>query len=157
MGNICRSPAAEAITKKILEESNLDQTIRCESAGTISYHEGNPADPRMILHGAKRGYKIDSISRALRQEDFECFDYIVTMDEDNYREVNKRLGTFKSSATIVKICNYARDHHHAEVPDPYYGGDKGFDEVLDLLEDACRGFIDQLTTHIHNIYVAKKI
>lgn len=155
MGNICRSPAAEAITEKFIAAKGLSDEVLCDSAGTISYHEGSLADPRMRALASTRGYEIRSISRPLVTEDFERFDYIVAMDEENYREIKTRQGSQPSTAKIVRICDFAKSHSDKEVPDPYYGGEKGFEKVIDLLEDACENFVDKIADEITQTTTAR--
>ncbi len=143
LGNICRSPAAEAICIFKLKEEGLLESFEIDSAGTGAWHAGNRADSRMRKAAIKRGIDIKSISRQITLEDFEKFDLILTMDDTNLKDVidlsNNLLTPFK--AEIKSIIQYANNTKFSEVPDPYYGGDKGFDEVLDLLENAIEGLI----------------
>ena len=87
MGNICRSPCAEAIMQSLVKQQGMEKEIDCDSAGTIDYHRGNPADSRMQKHASLRGYDLNSISRPFENNDFELFDWIITMDEDNYQQI----------------------------------------------------------------------
>jgi protein-tyrosine phosphatase len=135
MGNICRSPAAEGIFRQMVADAGLEERIEIDSAGTHSYHVGRPADERMRQAAASRGYQLDSIARRLVVEDFERFDLIITMDEDNYAlvmELHPGLG-----AQVVAMVDYCEVSDADEVPDPYYGGEAGFHAVIDILEDAC--------------------
>ena len=144
MGNICRSPSAEAVMNSIIEKEGLSDKIRCDSAGTISYHVGETADERMIRHASKRGYDLTSIARQVQHMDLEQFDYIIAMDDENLDNLLSldREGKYKNK--ISKMTDYSRNYDANEVPDPYYGGPQGFEYVLDLLEDACAGLLDHI-------------
>jgi protein-tyrosine phosphatase len=144
MGNICRSPSAEAVFRAIVEERGLQDTIQCDSAGTIGFHSGEQADHRMRAAAAKRGYSLESLARQVRREDFDRFDHIIAMDMDNLEGLRAIQGDGSSRAQVSLMCDYATRHDHREVPDPYYGGRQGFELVLDLLEDACAGLLDSL-------------
>ena len=144
MGNICRSPSAEAVFRAMVEEKGLQDSITCDSAGTIGFHAGQPADHRMRLAAEKRGYRLESISRQVRPEDFERFDHIIAMDLENIEGLRPFNRSGNGRARVSLMCDYAREHDLREVPDPYYGGKQGFELVLDLLEDACAGLLDEL-------------
>jgi len=141
MGNICRSPAAEGVFRKLVHDAGRVGEFDIDSAGTISYHAGDPADRRMRAASAQRGYRLDSIARRIRQEDFERFDLIVTMDDENFHAVSSMNPGGK--ARVVRMCDYASDREVREVPDPYYGGEAGFELVLDILEDACANLLKE--------------
>ncbi|MGA1205404.1 MAG: low molecular weight protein-tyrosine-phosphatase [Opitutales bacterium] len=145
MGNICRSPAAEAVFKEKVKSSGHSERIACDSAGTIGYHAGSPADSRMRAAGSRRGYHLDSISRQVRPEDLERFDHIIAMDHDNMENLRSMGNVSDGKARLSLMCDYARNHDDRVVPDPYYGGDRGFEHVMDLLEDACQGLLEELT------------
>lgn len=140
LGNICRSPMAQTVFEKIITEKGVDDEYIVDSAGLISYHEGNKADPRMRAHAEKRGYNITHRSRPVRESDFEEFDYIVAMDDQNIRELNKLARTNEHRNKILRMTDYLQNQQADYVPDPYYGGAEGFELVIDLLEDACEGF-----------------
>ena len=144
MGNICRSPSAEAVMNGIIKNNNLQDKIRCDSAGTIGHHAGEPADQRMKMHASRRGYDLTSISRQIRYDDLQTFDYIITMDSDNYEDVTALDSTGQYSGKIFMMTDYAKDHADKSVPDPYYGGSQGFELVIDLLEDSCEGLLNQI-------------
>lgn len=144
LGNICRSPAAEAIMQHKLKEAGLDQDIYCDSAGTSSHHQGEKADPRMREHGEKRGYKLMSRSRPLETHDFEEFDYIFVMDKSNYKNTLQLCPKEKFEAKVHMMCDFAENFEDKEVPDPYFGGPEGFEHVFNLLEDACTGALQKL-------------
>lgn len=149
MGNICRSPAAEGIMKQLVENENLGENIFVDSAGTIGYHAGEPADARMRKYAGKRGYELTSISRKFNPvTDFENFDYIITMDNDNYDDISflDRGGKFHHK--LFKMVDFNRNLKVSEVPDPYYSGTDGFELVLDILEDACEGLLQKVKNEI---------
>lgn len=144
MGNICRSPSAEAVMNGVIKNNNLQDRIKCDSAGTIGYHEGEPADKRMKMYASKRGYDLTSISRQIQYEDFLVFDYIITMDRENYEDVIALDFTGQYSDKISMMTDYANNNDTNSVPDPYYGGSQGFEMVLDLLEDSCDGLLNHI-------------
>ena len=144
MGNICRSPSAEAIFHAKVEAAGLSSEILCDSAGTIGYHSGNRADSRMRKSAARRGYSLESISRQVRPDDFDHFDHIIAMDRENLSDLERLQASHAGKAKLSMMCYYCRHHEESEVPDPYYGGDRGFEKVLDILEDACSGLLEQL-------------
>ena len=145
MGNICRSPAAEAIMKKLVDENNLANQIEVDSAGTIEYHEGERADSRMITSAGNRGYNVDSIARQFNpKKDFEQFDYIVTMDNDNFEDIKSLDYQNKFSNKIFRMADFFSNHSYNKIPDPYYSGKDGFELVLDLLEDSTKGLLKKV-------------
>ena len=148
LGNICRSPSAEAVMKKLVHDAGLDGRIKVDSAGIIGYHEGEKADPRMRSHAARRGYKLDSISRPVRTEDFFDFDLIIGMDNRNIDDLKRKAPDLESVEKIHQMTEYAQDKLYDYVPDPYYSGAEGFELVLDLLEDACAGLLKELVRPI---------
>ena len=141
-GNICRSPAAEGIFTHLVNQKKLQSEFIIDSAGLIGYHEGELPDSRMRQHAFERGYKLVSRSRPITMEDFDNFDLILAMDNDNML----RLRMIAPDCTKIKmITTYCTKHPGAnKVPDPYYGGAKGFEYVLDLLEDACENLLEQI-------------
>lgn len=144
MGNICRSPSGEAIMNKLIKKAGLENEIECDSAGTIAYHEGEPADARMKRHALKRGYRITSIARKFKIVDFEIHDYIIAMDNENYRDLLSMDVEKKYINKIFKMTNFSSDGKYSEVPDPYYSGPEGFELVLDIIEDACAGLLKRI-------------
>jgi protein-tyrosine phosphatase len=148
LGNICRSPGAEAIFKLILSEEHLSDKISCDSAGTIDVHAGEPADARMIERASKRGYKVDSIARKFNpKSDFDQFDLIIAMDDRIESDLQRLTRNSKDSGKIYRMTDFCSTSMYSGIPDPYYGGSSGFEVVLDLLEDACEGLLD----HIKNV------
>ncbi len=151
MGNICRSPAAEGIMKKMIEDKNLEGIIEIDSAGTIGYHEGEPADARMSRQAAKRGYKLTSLARRFNpKKDFDEFDYIITMDDNIYEDILSSDVKGKYHRKVHKISKFFVDHGYTEVPDPYYGGADGFELVLDLLEEGNRNLLEKIRKDIES-------
>ncbi|KAF3621402.1 putative serine/threonine-protein kinase KIPK-like [Capsicum annuum] len=152
LGNICRSPAAEGVFTDLVKKKGLDSKFKIDSAGTINYHEGNEADPRMRTAARKRGIAITSISRPIKPSDFRDFDLILVMDEQNKADVFKALEKWihkeplpaDAAEKVRLMCSYCKKHEETEVPDPYYGGAKGFEKVLDLLEDACESLLESI-------------
>ena len=151
MGNICRSPTAEAVFRARVEEAGLAQHIEIDSVGTHDYHIGNPPDTRTQNAARERGYDMSMLrGRQVETADFTRFDYVLAMDNANmailYRlcpkEQRDRLGLF---------LKYAQHHLQTEVPDPYYGGDDGFKRVLDMVEDGAAG----LLLHIKSQHLEK--
>ncbi|MCF8261690.1 MAG: low molecular weight phosphotyrosine protein phosphatase [Melioribacteraceae bacterium] len=144
MGNICRSPSAEAVMTKLISDKGLSDKIKCDSAGTIATHTGENADSRMMRHASKRGYDLTSIARQFKMDDFDKFDYIVVMDKYNYRDISAQSRNEKDQAKILLMTDYSGDNSLNEVPDPYYGGAAGFENVLDILEKSCNGLLAEV-------------
>ena len=140
MGNICRSPTAEGVMRKLLRDEGLDGEIELDSAGTGGWHAGAPPDTRATEAARRRGIALEGQARRVTRSDFNTFDLIVAMDRENLRE----LRTIAPPHTREKIRLLIGDR---DVPDPYYGGDRGFEEVLDLVEEACRALLDELREH----------
>ncbi|XP_027348238.1 uncharacterized protein LOC113859737 [Abrus precatorius] len=152
LGNICRSPAAEGVFTDLVNKRGLNSNFKIDSAGTINYHEGNEADPRMRAASKRRGIQITSISRPITPSDFVDFDLILAMDKKNRVDILEAFNRWKGRHTLpddahkkVKLmCSYCKKHDETEVPDPYYGGPQGFEKVLDLLEDACESLLENI-------------
>lgn len=150
LGNICRSPSAEAVMKKLVKDAGLEKSIYIDSAGIMGYHEGERADERMRGHAARRGYTLDSISRPVRMQDFYDFDLIVGMDDRNIDDLKRKAPDLESVAKIHQMTEYSRNKLYDYIPDPYYGGASGFELVLDLLEDACDGLLETISLNQDN-------
>jgi protein-tyrosine phosphatase len=143
LGNICRSPSAENIMVHLLAQRQITH-IQCDSAGTSSYHIGSPPDRRMAAAAAEQGITLQGRARQFHPQDFETFDWILAMDDDNYRAILRLDPEGHYRHKVRKICEFCRHHRDTEVPDPYYGGADGFRYVIDLLMDACAGFLEYL-------------
>ncbi len=147
LGNICRSPAAEAIFLHKLSEMKLLNEFHVDSAGTGGWHVGRLADSRMRQAASLRGISISSRARQICLNDFNNFDLILTMDNSNLQDVLElsKKASINFKANIQPLLEYSTNNDFAEVPDPYYGGNNGFDQVLDILNDAIDGLIQDIT------------
>lgn len=144
LGNICRSPTAEAVFKKHLSEAGMDQEISVDSCGTGAWHVGHSPDQRTIEAASNRGYDLSELrARKLVAEDFKRFDYILAMDTRNLADILKKSPS-DFSGKIQLFLDYAPQTNVIEVPDPYYGGEQGFERVLDLVEQASKGLVKAL-------------
>ena len=146
LGNICRSPAAEGVFKQKIQDRDLKNLFVVDSAGTGGWHVGNLADPRMIETALSRGIELTSRSRQIEEKDLYEFDHILVMDKDNLKAVKSLVKDNQNpiNSKINLILSYSKNFQLEDVPDPYYGGQHGFDKVLDLLDDAIDGLIDSL-------------
>lgn len=144
MGNICRSPSAEAVFKGFVKNKGLANQFEIDSAGTTAYHVGQRADRRMQSHAIKRGFDLTSISRLFTADtDFNHFDMIIGMDDDNMHDLKYLARNDSDLDKLYKMTDFSKNMKYTEVPDPYYGGEAGFELVLDLLEDACEGLLEK--------------
>lgn len=148
MGNICRSPTGEGVFQHYVEQAGYEDSIRVDSAGTIGYHAGGPADARMQAAAKKRGYSLDSTARQVTRADIEDFDLIVAMDIENLENLDYLAG---SRLPHVRMLGSFLDDSDdpvmgRSVPDPYYGGDAGFEEVLDMIESSCPAMLEHCLT-----------
>ncbi len=143
-GNICRSPLAQGVFEEVVRREGLEGEVEADSAGTHGYyHAGQPPDARAQRSAAKRGIDIGpQRARRLTLEDCEEFDYIVTMDEENYRTVGALCRA--SSVEVRPFLDYADGSPGSEVPDPYYGGPEGFELVMDLVAEASEGLLESI-------------
>lgn len=146
MGNICRSPAAEGVMLHLVDEAGLSDRILVDSAGILGYHEGELPDGRMRAHAMQRGYNLVSRSRPVRTSDFYDFDLVIGMDESNIEDLEERAPDLETQGKIHRMMEYSVRKSMNHVPDPYYGGDEGFELVLDLLEDACLGLLNTIVS-----------
>ena len=145
-GNICRSPAAECVMRHLIRENGDSDRVQCDSAGTMDLHAGHLPDKRMRATAAARGITINGAAREIRPEDFHSFDLIVAMDNENRMHIEKvRAKVENPAADVRQFCEFVESTDHTEVPDPYYGGQRGFDLVMDLLEDGCRNLLTTVT------------
>jgi protein-tyrosine phosphatase len=150
LGNICRSPSAEAVFRHKIEEMGLDNRIEIDSAGLLSFHEGEKADSRMRHHANRRGISLTSRSRPIVDSDFQEFDLIIGMDNSNMDELEKMAEQYGEEIVekLYKMTDFSIELDYDVVPDPYYGGEEGFELVLDLLDDACNGLIKYIRAQI---------
>lgn len=144
MGNICRSPTAEAVFRHRVAEAGLEERIYIDSAGTHDYHIGDPPDPRTQQAARQRGYDMSALrGRQVEIADFNHFDYVLAMDNANL-SILKRLRPQDAQSHLGLFLEYAGKHEAREVPDPYYGGKDGFERVLDMVEDAAEGLLQHI-------------
>jgi protein-tyrosine phosphatase len=144
MGNICRSPTAEAVFRHYVENAGLSEHIQIDSAGTHDYHIGDAPDLRTRRAAQQRGYEMSGLlGRQVGAEDFSRFDYVLAMDQSNLATL-RRLAPPDCKAAVQLFLEYARHHAEREVPDPYYGGADGFERVLDMVEDAAEGLLQHI-------------
>lgn len=143
-GNICRSPTAEAVARHAIDEAGLAAVITVDSAGTHGGHVGEPPDPRAQKAAGKRGYALSSLrARKLEAADFQEFDLLLAMDREHL-EIMRRSCPEVYRPKLQMFMHYARKHRREDVPDPYFGGDKGFEAVLDYCEDGVQGLLEEL-------------
>jgi protein-tyrosine phosphatase len=144
MGNICRSPTAEGVFRKLVEQSPLNGWIDIDSAGTTGAHAGQAPDPRAIEVASRRGYALESLrARQVTPSDFELYDYVIAMDDMNVRYL-KGVCPSRLAQRIEKLLDYGGEEDEFDVPDPYYGAMADFEHMLDLIEDGCRGLLEYL-------------
>ncbi len=149
LGNICRSPGAEAVFSKMAAERKSVIPLKIDSAGTGGWHEGELADERMREHAARRGYQLTHLARKFNRDvDFDSFDMVIGMDDENIRTLRSLARDDNDRKKIRKMTDFSRLYSYTTVPDPYYGGEDGFELVLDLLEDACLGLLDELSREV---------
>ena len=141
LGNICRSPTAEGVFRKLVEDAGLRDEFYIDSAGTGGWHVGDPPDRRMRAAAKKRGYQLDSVARQVEPGDFEKFDHIVAMDRSNYEDL-LAICPKEHQHKIVLLRDW--DQERGDVPDPYYGAADGFDLVIDIVERSCRKLLAHL-------------
>jgi protein-tyrosine phosphatase len=149
LGNICRSPTAEAVMARLVADAKLTDEIELDSAGTGAWHVGSPPDERATAAAAARGIEMHCAARQVRREDFEDFDLLIAMDAENHRNL-VALAPHRDAAAKVRMlrefdpATAGDGAANLDVPDPYYGGEDGFGRVLDLVEAACAGLLDEL-------------
>ena len=144
MGNICRSPTAEAVFRHYVENAGLSENILIDSAGTHDYHVGDPPDTRAQRSAQQRGYDMSKLrGRQVEVGDFRRFDYVLAMDRANLA-ILQRITPADSTTQPQLFLEYARHHREREVPDPYFGGTDGFEQVLDMVEDAAQGLLEDI-------------
>lgn len=146
MGNICRSPAGEGILQGLVKTRGLEKRVEVDSAGTIGYHAGERADGRMREAATARGYSLDSRARQFTRTDFDRFDLIVAMDHHNLADIHALDAEGEHRDKVRLLSDFLPDgtDFPRDVPDPYYGGPAGFEKVLDMVEAAAAGILDEL-------------
>ena len=150
MGNICRSPSAQGVFENLIARNGLSNQFKIDSAGTHAYHIGQKPDRRSQFFAKQR--KIDLSKQRARQvcqDDFAIFDYIIAMDDDNYQNL-QAICPAQYQGKVHKMMDFSTNTHYTVVPDPYYGGEQGFDLVLDLLENASVGLFDTIQKQYAN-------
>ena len=145
LGNICRSPAAEGIFQHLVDERGLTDQFVIDSAAIGPWHIGDLPDPRMRRCGACHGYHFNSMARQFSSDDFDRFDLIIGMDQENLRAIRAKARSKEDEQKIRLMADYLHHHpSHPTIPDPYYGSDRDFELVIDLLEDACEGLLKDI-------------
>jgi protein-tyrosine phosphatase len=151
LGNICRSPTAEGVFRKVVDDAGLAHAIEARSAGTHAYHVGEGADPRSTRAARRRGYDLSAHSaRRVLAGDFENFDYVLAMDRDNLRHLQAAAGELRrngggtGAAHVALFLEFAPTAKFEEVPDPYSRGEEGFELVLDMIESASEGLLEHI-------------
>ena len=148
MGNICRSPTAHSVLVHHLKSKDWGECVHVDSAGTHNYHPGRAPDARSQKHALKRGYDLSSLrARQIKEKDFDDFQLIVTMDWDNF-SLTQAMCPKKHLFKIRRFADFFKTYQEQSVPDPYYGGDQGFERVLDLLEDGTQGLLDHIGPYV---------
>jgi protein-tyrosine phosphatase len=144
MGNICRSPTAEGVFKRLVTDAGLDAEIESDSAGTHDYHIGDPPDGRSQAAAGRRGYDLSALrARQVALDDFAAFDYVLAMDATNLTAL-RRLCPSHYRERVKLFLEFAPEAGRRDVPDPHYGGAQGFEDVLDLVELAAQGLLDHI-------------
>ena len=144
LGNICRSPMAESVFNKISDRENTTNHFEIDSAGLIACHQGELPDNRMCYFADKREYTLKHRSRPFTRKDFDRYDMIIGMDDQNIDRLKELAMTLEENAKIHRLTDFCRFIEATNVPDPYYGGDKGFNYVIDIIEDACEGLYSKV-------------
>jgi protein-tyrosine phosphatase len=147
-GNICRSPTADGVFRQLVREAGLEAHVRVDSAGTHDYHAGEAPDERAQHHAMQRGYDLSRLrARQVARDDFEQFDLLLAMDRGHLR-ILRSLAPPEHRHKLRLFMEFASVGQLDEVPDPYFGGSRGFEEVLDMVEDAARGLLAELRARI---------
>lgn len=144
LGNICRSPTAEAVFKHQIKQRKLEAHFHVDSAGTSSNHIGEASDHRSIKHAHQRGYVMDHKARQFNKKDFTDFDFLVCMDDQNYKNVVSMASTEADKDKVIKMATYLKKFNDTFILDPWAMGPDAFEKVIDLIEDACESLIQEL-------------
>ena len=148
MGNICRSPTADGVFRQKVVDNGLSDLVRVDSAGTHNYHPGSPPDGRAQAAAARRGYDLSALrARQVQAADYAAFDLILVMDQDNLAELQENCPS-EFQHKLRLLTEFCQVHQASVVPDPYYGGADGFEQVLDLVEDACEGLLAHVRSQV---------
>jgi protein-tyrosine phosphatase len=145
LGNICRSPLAEGVFRELVRQEGLEDRFEIDSAGTSNYHEGDAPDTRTAQVALRRGVRLDHAARQIRPEDVERFDFVIAMDRENLRKMQRVVGPGPHRAEVRLLRSFDPEPgEDSEVPDPYFGGPRGFEDVHDMVERACRGLLQHV-------------
>jgi protein-tyrosine phosphatase len=144
MGNICRSPLAESVFRHLVRERGMEDRFEIDSAGTSGYHAGDPPDARSVATARARGVTVSGASRPLSRRDLHDFDYVIVMDAENRAEVDRLRSSAGGAARVHRLREWDPERSGLDVPDPYYGGTSGFEEVHDIVERSCAALLDHL-------------
>ena len=144
LGNICRSPAAEGVFIDLINKRGISKDFEVDSAGTSGLHARERADARMRDHALKRGIELPSLSRQFLANDFENFDWIVVMDDSNYKNCERLISHDHQRSKLLKMADFTPSFSEIEVPDPHYGGADGFERVLDMVEEGCVNLLEKI-------------
>jgi protein-tyrosine phosphatase len=147
LGNICRSPTAEGVMRSLVVERGLQESIELDSAGTGAWHVGSPPDGRAAATAFARGTPLEGQARQVTPEDFDFYDLVIAMDSENMRALRALAPGSEERAKVRMLREFdpaSAEHRDLDVPDPYYGGDGGFDQVYDLVQAACLGLLERI-------------
>lgn len=144
LGNICRSPLAESIFRHLARERGVEERFEIDSAGTSGYHAGSPPDARSVSTARERGVLVTGQSRPVTKHDLRRFDYLIAMDAENLSEIRALLGKARSTARVHRLREWDPIPADPDVPDPYYGGERGFEDVHDIVERSCAVLLEYL-------------
>jgi len=146
LGNICRSPLAEGVFRHLVDQAGLSERFEIDSAGTGAWHVGEAPDARAAMVARQHGIVLESTARQITDDDFERFDYVIAMDRENLRTIERMAAASASDAEIRLLREFDIGGDGDEVPDPYYGGASGFENVYELVQRACTTLLDRLRT-----------
>ncbi len=144
LGNICRSPLAESVFRDLVRQRGVEDRFEIDSAGTAGYHIGHPPDARTVATARARGLAVTGSARQLTGEDLNHYDYVIVMDRENLENVERLRAESGGGSASVRLLRDWDPEGSGEVPDPYYGGDQGFEEVHDIVERSCAALLDEL-------------
>ena len=144
LGNICRSPLAESIFRHLVRERGVEHLFEIDSAGTSDFHEGHPPDPRSASTARARGVEVTGCSRPILAEDLHRWDYVIVMDADNHSEVARIQAATGGAARVRRLREWDPQGGGPDVPDPYYDGARGFEDVHDIVERSCAALLEHL-------------